>query len=680
MTTCPKCGARYSANQRLCPHDGTVLEPDEPSEFTQVGKVLDNKYRLDSYLSRGGMGVVYRATHVMLGRPVAVKLIKPELVTSPDIVRRFQREARAVTHLNHPNIVEVYDLGQTEDGTLYIAMELVQGESLNATIKSAGPLPPDRIVKILGQIASALALAHRNNIVHRDLKPHNIMVSQGEDGHDVAKLLDFGIAKTFEIDANTQLTSTGSTLGTPQYMSPEQASGAGVDARSDLYSLGIILYEMLIGEVPFSDPSTPAVLVKHMTQAPMPPSRRRPDLRVSPALETIALRLLEKDPANRFQTAGELGAELQRAPIEQIDADGATIPLRPRVPARAPTMPPTVLDATVPSAASQAHTTSPAADAVAAATAHSAPTRAATAGQPVQAAPPPLPPLPPPSPLPPTVPGTRPTVAAVAPPVRAPEPVPVRSRSMLVPLGALVVLIALLGAGYWAMTRSNESAPDSTVATPPPPATPAMADPVKPEATPPAARSAAAPAPRDGTPSPPPARSTAGAAVQTGAPAARSAPAGTTAGAKPDVRAQVAVRDTPQPGASAVPATPSLSFECTGPSEVCSPLRTAIYEAADREGLVVTRGSKGAEILLTAEVAVIDRRQQSQFGTLIVTTTYSLDISAESPRFDQPVPMPVSKTFSADARIGGERLVENARLAAADAIERVQQFWKKRVP
>ncbi len=147
MTTCPKCGAKFTANERLCPHDGTVLEPDQPSELKHIGKVLDSKYRLDSYLSRGGMGAVYRATHVMLGRAVAVKLINPDLVTSPDIVRRFQREARAVTHLNHPNIVEVYDLGQTADGTLYIAMELVAGDSLSAVIKSSGQMPPSRIAK-----------------------------------------------------------------------------------------------------------------------------------------------------------------------------------------------------------------------------------------------------------------------------------------------------------------------------------------------------------------------------------------------------------------------------------------------------------------------------------------------------------------------------------------------------
>lgn len=676
MTTCPKCGTRFSGTQRLCPHDGTVLEPDQPSELKQVGKVLDGKYRLDSYLSRGGMGAVYRATHVMLGRAVAVKLIKADLVTSPEIVRRFQREARAVTHLNHPNIVEVYDLGQTEDGTLYIAMELVSGESLNAIIKTAGPLRPARIVRILGQVVSALALAHRTNIVHRDLKPHNIMIGQDEDGHDIAKLLDFGIAKTFEIDASAQLTATGATLGTPHYMSPEQASGAVVDGRSDLYSLGIILYEMLIGEVPFSDPSTPVVLVKHMSEAPMPPSRRRPDLRVSPALETIALRCLEKDPAQRFQTAGELGAELLRAPIEPIEDEGATISLRPSVAPDSQLGKPTALDATIPSAAASPRPVAPASAVVAsasAATTHSAAARPA-AEQPVPAAPPP--PLPPPP-----VPGTRPTVTAVAPLVAAP-PVgphtPARGRSMLVPIAALIILIALLGAGYLAMIRPDRPAPDSATSSPAPSATPAMANPGKPEASPPAASIATSsaspaappPAPREAAILPP-TRSTAGAAAQPAHPAARAAP---------EARAQVPGRATGTPVASAVPTTPSVSFECSGPGEVCGPLRSAIQEVAEREGLTITRGSKGSEIVLTAEVSIVDRRAENQFGTTLVVTTYSVDVSGESPQFDQLVPMPPSKTFSADARFGGERLAENARLVAADAIERVQQFWKKRVP
>ena len=270
MISCPNCGASYPPSVRLCPRDGTVLGGHQPTEERFVGVVLHGKYRLDSYLSSGGMGAVFKATHVMLGKPVAVKLIKADLVTSPDMVRRFQREARAATSLTHPNIVAVYDLGQTDDGTLYIAMELVDGSSLKDVIRETGRVDSPRIVDILRQVASALSLAHRHHIIHRDLKPQNVMLTREADGREIAKLLDFGIAKTFD-DKATQLTQTGLAIGTPQYMSPEQAMGREVDGRSDLYSLGVMLYEMLIGEVPFSDPSTPAILVKHMTELPPPP-------------------------------------------------------------------------------------------------------------------------------------------------------------------------------------------------------------------------------------------------------------------------------------------------------------------------------------------------------------------------------------------------------------------------
>ena len=269
-----------------------MLEADAPAESNQIGKVLAGKYRLDAYLSRGGMGSVYRATHLMLEKPVALKVIKPELVGSSEFARRFQREARAATSLNHPNIVAVYDLGQAEDGTLYIAMELVDGPSLKDAIQKGGPMDPIRIVRLVRQVLGALALAHRHHIVHRDLKPQNIMLASDRDGNEIAKLVDFGIAKTF--DDRTQLTSTGFAIGTPQYMAPEQASGSDVDGRSDLYSLGIILYEMLVAEVPFNDPSTPAILVKHLTEAPVRPSLRRTDIQVHRGLEDIAVRCLEE--------------------------------------------------------------------------------------------------------------------------------------------------------------------------------------------------------------------------------------------------------------------------------------------------------------------------------------------------------------------------------------------------
>ncbi|MFQ5793057.1 MAG: serine/threonine-protein kinase, partial [Acidobacteriota bacterium] len=300
---CPQCGKQYTLSERLCPHDGAVLEDERSPEEQATSSLLAGKYRIDGFIKRGGMGAVYRATHLMLDKPVAVKLINPELVTSADIVRRFQREARAASQLNHPNIVTVHDLGQTEDGTLYIVMELVEGVSLKQLVKEEGPLQPERAVSFVRAIASALSLAHKNGVIHRDLKPQNIMICRDSEGVEGPKLLDFGIAKTFETEGPA-LTSTGMVLGTPQYMAPEQAKGASVDGRSDLYALGIILYEMLVGRVPFNDQSVPAVLVKQMSEPPRPPSQLRPEL--PPALESIVLQCLEKEPDARFGSAEEL--------------------------------------------------------------------------------------------------------------------------------------------------------------------------------------------------------------------------------------------------------------------------------------------------------------------------------------------------------------------------------------
>ena len=312
MSTCPQCGTTYPPQMSICPVDGTVLSSHGRASDPIVGTVIAGKYRIDAVLGRGGMGAVYRATHVMLNKTVAVKTINRDLIESAEMVQRFQREARAATSLEHPNIVAVYDLGQADDGGLYIAMEFVKGVDLKDVIRASGPMPAARIVPLLAQVASALARAHRNHIVHRDLKPQNLVIATDANGQERVKLLDFGIAKTLEEGA-TQLTADGYSLGTPQYMAPEQAMGEQVDGRADIYALGVILYEMLVGDVPFNAASAPAVLVKHLNEAPEPPSHRRPDLRIPPALEAVALRCLEKDPANRFQTAEEFGAALERS-------------------------------------------------------------------------------------------------------------------------------------------------------------------------------------------------------------------------------------------------------------------------------------------------------------------------------------------------------------------------------
>src|SRR5215210_5804429 len=344
MSTCPKCGTTYPSQVSICSLDGTVLASDGAARDPMVGTVIAGKYRIDALLGRGGMGAVYRATHVMLNKTVAVKTIKPDLIDSPEMAHRFQRQARAATCLEHPNIVAVYDLGQADDGALYIAMEFVNGLNLKDAIRGSGPMPAARIARLLTQVASALARAHRNHVVHRDLKPQNLMIATDANGQEHVKLLDFGIAKSLEERTTTQLTAAGYSLGTPHYMAPEQASGQEVDGRADIYALGVILYEMLVGDVPFNAASAPAILVMHLNDAPEPPSRRRPDLAIPPALEAIALRCLEKDPAQRFQTAEEFSEALERA-----------VPAGPPVPlgaapdaATALATPPALSGATVP--------------------------------------------------------------------------------------------------------------------------------------------------------------------------------------------------------------------------------------------------------------------------------------------------------------------------------------------
>ena len=310
MRQCSKCERRFAAHETVCPHDGTILSDTADTvsfEEQAVGKTLDGKYRIDGFLKRGGMGAVYRGTHLMLNKPVAIKLIKPELVSSTDVVQRFLREARAAASLSHPNIVTVYDLGQTTDGTLYIIMELVNGSSLKEMIVAEGAWEPKRTVRLLKGIGSALVLAHREGIVHRDLKPQNIMVSRDSDGNEIPKLLDFGIAKTFE-PTSPALTSTGMVLGTPHYMSAEQAKGQPADQRSDLYALGVILYEMLVGRVPFDDTSIPQILIKHLSEPPTPPNAVGANIPAE--LEAVVLRCLEKEPDNRYQSAEELMSAL----------------------------------------------------------------------------------------------------------------------------------------------------------------------------------------------------------------------------------------------------------------------------------------------------------------------------------------------------------------------------------
>jgi tRNA A-37 threonylcarbamoyl transferase component Bud32 len=266
--------------------------------------LLGGRYRLDAVLARGGMAEVWEAHDSLLDRPVAVKVPLPHLRMQPDFMMRFRREAVAAARLNHPNVVAVYDTGTDPDLGAYIVMELVPGPSLRDVIKSEGPFPVERAVAVAGQVAAALEFAHRRGVVHRDVKPANVLLAP-----DGVKVADFGIAKA-ALDAD-DLTQTNLMLGTARYLAPEQVEGRPLDARSDVYALGVVLYEMLCGRAPFDAESDLALAVKHLTAEAGPPSETNPD--VPPWLDAVVMATLAKDPDRRFQSAAALHRALAGA-------------------------------------------------------------------------------------------------------------------------------------------------------------------------------------------------------------------------------------------------------------------------------------------------------------------------------------------------------------------------------
>ena len=272
----------------------------------QEPTVYNGRYELHRQIARGGMADVFLARDQLLDRPVAVKVLFPQFASDPSFVERFRREAQSAANLNHPNIVSVYDWGE-EQGTYFIVMEYVDGRSLAEILRTEGMLHPDRAADITTDVAAALSFAHRNGVVHRDIKPGNIIIAPSGQ----VKVTDFGIARAFgggNTDAN--LTQTGSVMGTATYFSPEQAQGHAVDPRSDLYSLGVVLYEMLASRPPFSGDSPVAIAYAHVQKAVQPPSQINP--RVPASIEAVTMKLLAKDPAARYPSAEDLRADLRR--------------------------------------------------------------------------------------------------------------------------------------------------------------------------------------------------------------------------------------------------------------------------------------------------------------------------------------------------------------------------------
>ena len=291
---------------------------------TLINTLFDGRYRILRKLGSGGMANVYLAEDEELGRRVAIKILNERYAGDDLFIERFRREAKSAAGLSHPNIVSIYDRGEAE-GTYYIAMEVIEGRSLKELIMTHGALPVHTAIGYAKQLLEALRFAHRHGIIHRDIKPHNVLVSadqQVKANEPRLKVTDFGIAR----HGASQMTEAGSIMGTAQYLSPEQARGAPVTAASDLYSAGVVLYEMLTGKVPFTGDSAIEIAMKHVNELPKPPSSLRPE--IPPELDQIVLRALAKDPEDRYQTAEEFIEDLERVeaglPISRSTATAAT--------------------------------------------------------------------------------------------------------------------------------------------------------------------------------------------------------------------------------------------------------------------------------------------------------------------------------------------------------------------
>jgi len=277
-----------------------------------IGTILQDRWRILSELGRGGMGEVYLAEHIALGRKEALKILKPSLAADPQFVSRFRREARAVNRLRHPNIIAIYDFGQLDDGRFYLSMEYAEGESVYAQLKRSGQFDVPRALHVLGQVAYAVHHAHSRGVVHRDLKPDNLILV-GED--ETVKVLDFGVAKIVASDHQESMALSSSNLiwGSPRYMSPERVRGVGNDPRSDLYAIGVMAFELVIGTPPFAG-SPDDVIRAHLKQQPAAPSSVRPELGIPPDLDALVLRCMAKKPEERFQSAADLFAALTKVP------------------------------------------------------------------------------------------------------------------------------------------------------------------------------------------------------------------------------------------------------------------------------------------------------------------------------------------------------------------------------
>ena len=308
---CPTCGTEYPANERFCPRDGTALR-SQGGGTDLVGSIIAERYHVIKKLGEGGMGQVYLAEHVKMGRKSAVKVMNPGMVHDADAISRFNREAANASRINHPNVAGIYDFGETSEGLIYLAMEFIEGESLTSLVEKSGALTPKRAANITQQAAAGLQVAHDMGIVHRDLKPDNIMIAKFRDGTDCVKVVDFGIAKAAGAE-NQKVTKTGLVVGTPEYMSPEQLSGDKLNGVSDIYSLALVAFNMFTGKLPFPSETAQESMIMRLTDEPKTLREMKPDIVWPPAIEAVMKRALQRKSSERYQKAEDFGNALMAA-------------------------------------------------------------------------------------------------------------------------------------------------------------------------------------------------------------------------------------------------------------------------------------------------------------------------------------------------------------------------------